>query len=172
MDACLCILLLCAPICVWVWAYKCVYLGSVAMPFYLYSNLQTDHLTHWCRVTHICIGNIIIIGCDNGLSPGGRQAIMWTNDGILLIGTLGINFSEIRIGILTFSFVWKCRLRNGGHFISASMCWDLVQWTLCRFAPAFHGGLYVSSTFTKVGVSTHVICFVWCCAFCRVPSKL
>ena len=32
-------------------------------------------LTHWGRVTHICIGNLTIIGSDNGLSPGRRQAI-------------------------------------------------------------------------------------------------
>ena len=37
----------------------------------------------------------MIIGSDNGLSPGRRQAIIWTNAGILLIGPLGINFSEI-----------------------------------------------------------------------------
>ena len=44
-----------------------------------------------------------IIGSDNGLSPGRRQAIIWTNDGILLIGPLGTNFSEIFIEILTLS---------------------------------------------------------------------
>ena len=33
-----------------------------------------------------------------------RQAIIWTNAGILLIGLLGTNFSEILIGIQTFSF--------------------------------------------------------------------
>ena len=27
-------------------------------------------LTHWGRVTHMCIGKITIIGSDNGLSPG------------------------------------------------------------------------------------------------------
>ena len=36
-----------------------------------------------------------IIGSNNGLSPGRRQAIIWTNAGILLIRTLGANFSEI-----------------------------------------------------------------------------
>ena len=41
--------------------------------------------------------NYTIIGSDNGLSPGRHQAIIWTNDGILLIGTLGTNFSEILI---------------------------------------------------------------------------
>ena len=42
-------------------------------------------LTHWGRVTHICVGNLTIIGSDNGLSPGQRQAIIWINAGILLI---------------------------------------------------------------------------------------
>ena len=51
-------------------------------------------LTHWGRVTHICVGNLTIIGSDNGLSPGRRQAIILTNAGILLIGPLGTNFNE------------------------------------------------------------------------------
>ena len=63
-----------------------------------------DHLTHWGRVTHICVSKIIIIGSDDGLSPDRRQAIIWTNAGILLIGPWGTNFSEILIGIQTFSF--------------------------------------------------------------------
>ena len=38
------------------------------------------------------------------LSPGRRQAIIWTNAGILLIRTLGTNFSEILSEIHVFSF--------------------------------------------------------------------
>ena len=60
-------------------------------------------LTHWGRVTHIRVGKLIIIGSDNGLSPGRRQAIIWSNAGILLIGPLGTNFSEILIAIEIFS---------------------------------------------------------------------
>ena len=55
-------------------------------------------------MTHICIGELTFIGPDNGLSPGRRQAIIWTNAGILLIGPLGTNFSEILIAIEIFSF--------------------------------------------------------------------
>ena len=91
-----------------------------------YASLALDELTHWGRVTHICVGNLTITCSGNGLSPGRRQAITWTNTGILLIGPLGTN-CEILIEILTFSFkicVWKCRLRNGSHVVSASMC----QW--------------------------------------------
>ena len=61
-------------------------------------------LIHWGRVTHICIGNLTTIGSDNGLSPSLHQAIIWTNAGILLIGPLWTNFSEILIQIYTFSF--------------------------------------------------------------------
>ena len=50
--------------------------------------------THWGRVTHICVGKLTIIGSDNGLSPGRRQAIIWTNAGLLSIGPLGTYFSE------------------------------------------------------------------------------
>ena len=50
----------------------------------------------------ICISKLTIIGSDNGLSPGRRQAISWTNAGILLIQTLGTNFSEISTEIQKF----------------------------------------------------------------------
>ena len=61
-------------------------------------------LTNWSRVTHICSSKLTVIGSDDGLSPGGHQAIIWTKAGILLIGLLGTNFGEISIPIYTFSF--------------------------------------------------------------------
>ena len=67
-------------------------------------------LTHWGRVTHICVGKLTIIVSDKGLSPARRQAIIWTSAGILLIGSLGTNFSEILIEIQTFTFK-KMRLK-------------------------------------------------------------
>ena len=70
--------------------YPLAYLGAVS-------------LTH-CRETHICVGTNTNTGSDNGLSPGRRQAIIWTNAEILLIGLLATNFSEILIKILTFAF--------------------------------------------------------------------
>ena len=54
-------------------------------------------LTHWGRVRHICAGKLTMIGSNNGLSPCRRQAIIWTNAGILLIEPLGTYFSEILI---------------------------------------------------------------------------
>ena len=74
------------------------------------------HLTLWGRVTHICVSKPTIIGSDNGLLPGRHQYIIWTNDGTLLIRTLGTSFSEIVSEIRIFSFrkmkctwiiVWK-----------------------------------------------------------------
>ena len=61
-------------------------------------------LTHWGRVTHICVSKLSIIGSDNGLSPSRRQAIIWTDAGILLIRTLGTNFNEILSEIHAFTF--------------------------------------------------------------------
>ena len=78
--------------------------------FHCSCSNELNELTHWGRVTHICVSELTIIGSDNGLSPGRRQAIIWTNDWLLLIGPLGTNFSEILIEILTFSFK-KMRLK-------------------------------------------------------------
>ena len=64
-----------------------------------------DWLIHWGWVTHICVGKLTIIGSDNGLLPGRCQAIIRTNDGMLLIWNSGKNFSEILIDIHTFSFL-------------------------------------------------------------------
>ena len=60
----------------------------------LFPSKLCPTLTHWGRVTHICVGNLTIIGPNNCLSPGRRQAIIWNNTGILLIAPWGTNFSE------------------------------------------------------------------------------
>ena len=82
-------------------------------------------LTHWGQVTHICVGTNTNIGSDNGLSPGRRQAIIWTNAGILLIGPLRTNLSWILSEIHTFhsrKCILKHRLRSSSHLVSASTC--------------------------------------------------
>ena len=61
-------------------------------------------LTHWDRVTLTCVSKLSISGSQNGLAPGLWQAIIWTNAGILLIRTLGTNFSDVLSKIYTFSF--------------------------------------------------------------------
>ena len=52
-------------------------------------SLVLQNLTHWGRVTHICVGNL-------------------TNAGILLNGPLWTNFIEILIEIPTFPFKKMC----------------------------------------------------------------
>ena len=68
-------------------------------------------------VTHICGDKLTSIGSKTSLAPGRHQAIVRTNIGIMLIGPLGTNFSEILIEIQTFV----------GHFVSASMCLILTR---------------------------------------------
>ena len=52
----------------------------------------------------VYVGKTTITGSDNGLAPTRRQAIIWTNAGMLLIGPLGINLSEILSKVHTFLF--------------------------------------------------------------------
>ena len=62
----------------------------------------------WCPsdVSKLNINN----GSDTGLLPNWRHAIIWSNAGILIIGPLGTNFSEILNEVITFSFT-KMRLK-------------------------------------------------------------
>ena len=75
-------------------------------------------------MTHICVSKINIIGSDNGLSPGRRQAIIWTNAGILLIGPCGNKFLEILIQENAFqNVVWKM-----AAILSRPQCVDGYSW--------------------------------------------
>ena len=101
------------------------------------SQCVLSPLTHWGRVMHICVGKLTIIGSDNGLSPGRRQSIIWTNAGILLIGPLGTNFSGILIAIETFSFNemhWKISSAKWRPFcLGLYVCWiSLHHHRICK----------------------------------------
>ena len=84
-------------------------------------------LSHWGRVTHIYVSTLTSTASDNGLSPGRRQAIIWNNAGILLIGPLGTNFSEILIEIQIFSLK-KIRLKMSSAKCR-SFCLGLIELT-------------------------------------------
>ena len=88
-------------------------------------------LTHWGRLMHICVGKPTIIGSNNGLSLDRRQAIIWTNAGILLIAPLRTNFSEILTRIQTFSF-------KKMHLKMASAKWRPFCFGLNVLNEAFH----------------------------------
>ena len=87
-----------------------IFYNSRCLVFQALRCLSFFILTHWGRVTHICVNHLTIIGSDNGLSPNRRQAIIRTNAGILLIRPLGTHFTEFLVEILIFSFK-KMRLK-------------------------------------------------------------
>ena len=94
-----------------------------------YSNVC---LSHWDPVTHKCVCDLTTIGSDNGLPPDRRQAIIWTNAGILLIGPLGTNFSEILSEIHTFSF-------KKMHLKMSSVKW---QWFCLGLSVLIHAACF------------------------------
>ena len=77
------------------------------------------------------------MGAYIGLSPGRHQAIILTNTGILLIGSLEINFSEILIKIHIFSFK-KMHLKNmmiiwyslSDYYPYVNQAWSVSQWPI------------------------------------------
>ena len=77
------------------------------------SVMSPRHWLGWLKVIEAewrIYASVILttIGSDNGLSPGRRQAIIWTNAGILLIGPFRTNISEILIEIPTLPFKKMC----------------------------------------------------------------
>ena len=112
--------------------------------------------THWGRVTHIYVGNLTIIDSDNGLSPERRQAIIWTNAGILLIGPLGTNLGEILIEIQTFS------LTEIGLKMSSAKC--------CSFR--FGLNVLTLGTFVVAEMSeTDIEIRIWVCKYINMKLR-
>ena len=118
-------------------------------------------LTHWGRVTHICVSKLTSIGSDNGLSPVPRQATIWTTAGILLIWTLGTNSSEILNAIHTFSFTkmhlkmlsakWRL-FRLGLNKLMNYPFYDTPQYSACHL----HVSLHVPNNFNRLIVNSYV----------------
>ena len=106
-------------------------------------------LTHWGRVTHICVIKLTVTGSDNGLSPERRQAIIWTNAGILLIRTLGTNFSEILCEIHSFSF-------SKIHLKMSSAKWRLFGLGLNELT--WHWGPNLIQDRKRFNVFVNVVC--------------
>ena len=99
-------------------------------------KLGQHWLTHWGQVTHIYVSKLACIGLDNGLSPGRRQAIIWTNAGILSIGPLGTNFSDSLIEILIFPFK-KMHLKMSTAILSRPQCVDIMACCLEKWSHYF-----------------------------------
>ena len=94
------------------------------------------NLTHWGRETHIYVGKLTISGSDKGLSPGRRQAIIWTNARLLLIWHLETNFSEILIEIKTFSLkksMWNVVWKMSAILSRPHCVYSMFQYIVRRF---------------------------------------
>ena len=98
-------------------------------------------LTHWGQMTHMCVGELTIIGSDNGLSPGRCQAIIWTNAGILLIRCLGKNSVKFKWNPYIFiqenaieNVVWKM-----AAILSRPQCVNIAKGLLPAWAKALSG---------------------------------
>ena len=76
-------------------------------------------ISPYCRM-YVSV-NWVSIGSDNDLSPIRRQAIILTNAGLLSIGPLGTNFTEIRLEktkIFIHENVFENVVcKNGSHFV-------------------------------------------------------
>ena len=105
-----------------------------------------DHivLTHWGQVTNICVSKRNIIGSDNGLSPGRRQAIIWTNAGILLMGAWGTKFNEIFIKIHAFSLKKMHLKMLSGKW--RPFCLGLNVLTYCGLVMSYGDSLLLDGT--------------------------
>ena len=77
--------------------------NSIANALGLLQAGTKPSICHWSRVTYICVSKLTSNGTKKELAPVRRQAIIWTKTGILLIRTLGTNFSEILSEIHKFS---------------------------------------------------------------------
>ena len=97
---------------------QCFYRGYIAMCW--------PSLTHWGRVTHICVSKLTIIGSDNGLSPVRHQTIIWTNAWILLIWPLVTNFNEIPTEIYIFSFKKMHLKMSSGKWQPSCLCLNVL----------------------------------------------
>ena len=93
------------------------------------------HIKLWDVITHPCpifngiyaLLNWVIIGSDNGLSPVRRQAIIWTNAEILLIGPPETIFNEILIKIHAFLFT-KIHLKmSSGKWRPFCLCLNVLR---------------------------------------------
>ena len=108
---------------VWIIAWKLAFLPFVIRNRKIYENYGWIYVNS-LRPSDAYMRKLAIGGSDKSLSPGRHQAIILTNAGILLLWSLGTNFSEILIEIHTVSFKIMYLKMSGKWrpFISVSMC--------------------------------------------------
>ena len=122
-------------------------------------------LTHWGRVTHICVSKLPTIGTDNGVSPRRHQTIIWTNAVILLIRTLGTNFNESAIEIFIHENPFQKVAWKMAAILSRPQCVNIrgchTHSSLVRIV-AYTSGLVDRRPFVKMDVLAHETAWVGC----------
>ena len=84
---------------------------------------------HCGWVTHICVGNLTIIGSDNDLSPGRRQVIIWTNSGIFLIGHLSKSIHFIQENAFKAIVCRMAAILSRPQYVNTNGIQMWSQWT-------------------------------------------
>ena len=107
-------------------------------------------------MTHTYVCKLTIIGSDNGLSPGRRQAIIWSNAAMLLIWTLGTNFSEFLSKIHAFAF-------KKMHLKISSAKWCPFLFVLLRIILETSGALWILVSCDQISLE-----WVWASYSCLV----
>ena len=108
----------------------------------------TLHLPPWCRI--YASVNRLSSGSDNGLSPIRRQAIIYTNAGLLLTRPLATNFNETLIKIPNLSLTKLHLKRSSGKW--RPFCPGRDELSECHVTP------WMQLWQAKIGWSN-----CWCC---------
>ena len=101
--------------------------------------------------------NQVSLGSGNGLSPGRRQAITWTNAHLLSIRPSGIKFNENLIEIQSFSFMkmylkmLSAKWRLGGNELNN------VKWLQPVWWPLVHPNLHTNTGITIFTSNKHTV---------------
>ena len=126
-------------------------------------------------MTHICVSKLTIIASDNGLSPGRRKAIISTNAGMLLIGPLGTNLSEILFELYTFPFKKSHLKMVGGKWEPFCLGLNVLNWS--KWFDIEKNGLQMKCLNRHIAVNLQHI--LWCyppfhywCYICRSRSSI
>ena len=123
---------------------------------YMRKVCLVQSLTHWGRVTHICVSNLAIIGSDDAR----RQAIIWNNAGILLIGT---KFSEILIRIQTFAFTEMHLKVSSAKWRPFCLGLNVLNWRQMWDKACRPSG--------KVwGIRHNILIWWWCFPYCQTDG--
>ena len=78
-----------------------------------------------------------IIGSDDGLSPGRHQAITCTSVGNCQLYYQEQTSAKFKSKLIWGKRFWTCRLRNVGHFVSVSKCYQTGVLVLKSYLPVY-----------------------------------